>query len=77
MSNRDPGVPVAIGFGTCFVLAGSFLLLQELDLATLRWTYVLPVIVVAVGLSVLLSGLVQAHRERRSESGQGSAVGGR
>jgi len=48
-----------------FVLAGIALLLQEFELLALRWTYVLPGIVVAVGVGILVSGIAQAHRTHR------------
>jgi hypothetical protein len=40
--------------------------LQELDLLTLRWSFVLPLIVITVGVAVVLSGVVGAHRSRPS-----------
>ncbi|HEY5879462.1 MAG TPA: hypothetical protein VIU11_11155 [Nakamurella sp.] len=65
MSSHDTGAPVALGFGLFFVLAGIALVLQELELLVLRWTYVLPAIVMAVGLALLMSGITQAHRAHR------------
>jgi cytochrome c oxidase subunit IV len=47
-----------------FVLAGIALLLQELDLLALRWSLILPLIVITAGLVVVFSGLVGAHRSR-------------
>ncbi|HEY7814604.1 MAG TPA: hypothetical protein VIC62_15275 [Nakamurella sp.] len=58
-------VQVALGFGLFFVLAGIALLLQELELLVLRWTYVLPAMVVTVGVALLMSGIAQAHRAHR------------
>lgn len=54
----------AAGFGVVFVLAGVALLLQELGVLTLVWSFVLPLIVIAAGLVVLVSGLFGAHRAR-------------
>lgn len=63
--SRDAGAPLALGAGVLFVLTGAALLLQELGVLALRWTYVLPIIVVAVGAAVLLSGVLMAHRGQR------------
>ena len=45
-----------------YLLAGTALLLQELDLLTLNWSYLLPLILITVGAAVLLSGLLGVHR---------------
>lgn len=73
MSNQGRGAAAAAGFGVAFVLAGTALLLQELDMFTLRWSFVLPLIVIAAGVAVVFSGLMGAHRSRRSG---GSTQGG-
>lgn len=46
----------ALALGLGYLLAGGALLLQELDLI-LRWTYVLQLIPLTVGVVLLLSGL--------------------
>ncbi len=66
MNRQGTGAAAAAGFGVGFLLSGSALLLQELDLLTLRWSFVLPLIVITVGVSVVLSGVVGAHRSRPS-----------
>lgn len=66
MTRNRAGSVAALGFGLAFLLAGVALLLQELELLTLRWNYVLPLILLVVGAVVLLSGFVGAHRERRA-----------
>jgi hypothetical protein len=60
--NDNAGVATTIGFGVGFLFAGIALLLQELAMVSLRWSFVLPVIVATVGLAVLLTGLIGAHR---------------
>lgn len=67
MNDQQPGAAVAAGFGVAFLLAGVALLLQEWQLLTLRWSYVLPLVVAAVGLVVLITGLTGAHRARQHE----------
>jgi hypothetical protein len=44
------------------LLAGAALLLQEFDMLYLRWSFILPLILATVGLMVLLTGLIGAHR---------------
>lgn len=56
---------VGLGFGVGYSLAGIALLLQELGALTLRWSFVLPLILLVVGLVVLASGLLGAHRTAR------------
>lgn len=65
--NNGYGWLAAFGFGLGYLLAGTALLLQELDVLTLRWTFVLPAIVCAVGLALLASGLLSTHRAVRTE----------
>jgi membrane-bound ClpP family serine protease len=64
MSERGAGAAVAAGCGVGFLLAGVALLLQEMDMLTLRWSLVLPLVVATAGLVVLLTGLTGAHRTR-------------
>ena len=52
----------AMGFGLGFMLAGVLLLLQDLWLPTAPWSFVLPLILVLVGVLVLISGLARIHR---------------
>lgn len=65
MSAPEHPAPV-LGAAAGFVLAGLALLLQELDLLVLRWSTVLPVIVITIGVVTLLAGAVGAHRARRA-----------
>ncbi|MFC4944921.1 hypothetical protein [Pseudonocardia sp. GCM10023141] len=53
-----------LGAGLAILLGGVALLLQELDLLTLRWSLVLPVILVVVGLVVALAGVAGTARGR-------------
>ena len=64
MNRHGTGAAAAAGFGVAFLLVGCALLLQELDLLTLRWSFGLPLIVITAGVAVVLSGLVGAHRSR-------------
>jgi cytochrome c oxidase subunit IV len=73
MTRTGPGPVAALGFGVGFVLAALALLLQEFDVLTLRWSVVLPLIVMAVGLVVVLSALIGAHRNTHSGGGPTAA----
>jgi hypothetical protein len=53
----------AIVFGAFFILAGVAFLLDRLDVWTIRARYVLPLVLIALGVSVLLGG-----RSSRSRS---------
>lgn len=68
MNRADHGAATAAGFGVAYLLAGTALLLQELDLLTLNWSYLLPLILLTVGATVLISGLLGAHRSGRAAS---------
>jgi ABC-type spermidine/putrescine transport system permease subunit II len=70
--NDNSGVATTIGFGIAFLLAGIALLLQELGMVSLRWSFVLPAIVAAVGLAVLLTGIFGAHRAPRGTAEESS-----
>ena len=62
MRTHDTGGPIVLGIGLLFLLTGAALLMQELDVLTLRWSYLLPIIVVTAGLAILISGVLLAHR---------------
>jgi hypothetical protein len=62
MSDGNGSGLAALGFGIGYALAGTALLLHELDLLALRWSFVLPLILLAVGLALLVSGLLSARR---------------
>ncbi len=57
-----------LGAGLGFLLAGGSLLLQELGLLTLRWSTVLPAILIAVGVVTVLAGVVGAAGSRDRHS---------
>ncbi len=57
-------VSPAVAGGIGFLAAGILLLLQELDLLTVDWTVLLPVLLVMIGAVTLATGLVGAHRSR-------------
>jgi cyanate permease len=66
MDDRTAAASGAFALGLGYLLAGAALLLQELDRLTLRWTYLLPLILLTVGVVVLVTGLRSAHRSASS-----------
>lgn len=66
MARTGPGPVATLGFGVGYLLAAVALLLQELDLLTLQWSIVLPVILMSVGVIVVASAFIGAHRSVRS-----------
>jgi len=54
-----------MGFGVGFTLAGVLLLLQQLALPDARWPFVLPLVLVSVGVLALIAGLAGIHRLRQ------------
>lgn len=63
MSAPEHPAPV-LGAAVGFLLAGLALLLQELGVLVLRWSTVLPSIVITIGVVTLVAGAVGAHRSR-------------
>jgi len=45
---------VALAFGVAFIVVGILFLLDRLDVWRLRGAYVLPILLIALGLGVLL-----------------------
>lgn len=65
MDDRTGAALGAFALGLGYLLFGGALLLQEMDLLTLRWSYLLPLILLTVGAVVLAAGLLSAHRSAR------------
>lgn len=47
---------VALAFGATFIVAGVLFLLDRLEVWEMKATYVLPVLLIAIGAAILLSG---------------------
>lgn len=64
MSARRPDSGGIVA-GVLFLLVGVVFLLDELDVWTIRLSYVLPLVLIGLGLALLLGWLVSAtsHRE--------------
>lgn len=74
MSRKDAGGGAAAGFGVAFLLTGAALLLQEFDLLSLRWSFVLAIVVITAGVAVVLSGVMGARRSRSVVSPSSSGL---
>jgi hypothetical protein len=64
VSRRDASTATALGAGLLFLLLGGALLLQELAGPPVRWSVVLPVVLIAVGAATASAGLAGAARSR-------------
>jgi len=64
MNSANHGAATALGFGIAHLLAGTALLLQELDLLTLNWSYLLPLILIPVGAASCSRGSSGNGRRR-------------
>lgn len=61
-SPRHPAATLGLGLG--FLLLGAVFLLQELGLLTLTWSFVVPAVLIVVGVVTVVGGLAGAHRAR-------------
>ncbi len=52
-SNAD--VTGNISFGVVFVLIGSLVLLNEFDVLSLTWSYIVPIVLIGAGIAVIVS----------------------
>lgn len=64
MSERRPDTG-GIAIGIVFVIIGVVFLLDELDVWSIRLDYVLPLVLIGIGLSMLVSWLANASGDRR------------
>jgi hypothetical protein len=64
MSRRRPDTG-GIAAGIVFTIIGVVFLLQELDVLTARLNYVLPLVLIGIGASMLVSWLAHVSDERR------------
>jgi hypothetical protein len=58
--------------GAAYVVAGIALLLHQLGLVTLRWTMLLPSLLVVVGAGLLVAGAVGARADHPAGPGRGA-----
>ncbi len=54
----------SITFGIVFILIGGLVLLNEFDVISLTWSWVLPIILIAAGIAVIVSSQVGSARQR-------------
>lgn len=54
----------SITFGIVFILIGGLVLLNEFDVISLTWSYLLPIILIAAGIAVIVSSRFDTNRQR-------------
>ena len=64
MSARGPDTGGIVA-GVLFLVAGVVFLLNEIDVWTIRLNYVLPLVLLGLGLALLIGWVVTATAERR------------
>lgn len=52
----------SITFGIVFILIGGLVLLNEFDVISLTWSYLLPIILIAAGIAVIVSSRFDTNR---------------
>ena len=64
--NNQPDVTGSITYGVVFILIGTLVLLNEYDVISLTWSYMLPIVLIGAGIAVIVSSQVRS-RTRRSQ----------
>ena len=59
-SNAD--VTGNISFGVVFVLIGSLVLLNEFDVLSLTWSYIVPIVLIGAGIAVIVSSQMSGRK---------------
>lgn len=61
-SNAD--VTGSISFGVVFVLIGSLVLLNEFDILSISWSYIVPIVLIGAGIAVIVSSQIGDRQTR-------------
>ncbi|TVR68750.1 MAG: hypothetical protein EA415_15840 [Sphaerobacteraceae bacterium] len=59
-SNAD--VTGNISFGVVFVLIGSLVLLNEFDVLSLTWSFIVPIVLIGAGIAVIVSSQMSGRK---------------
>jgi hypothetical protein len=62
--SSENDVTASLTFGVIFITIGILVVLNELDVLTLRWAYILPITLILAGLAVIISTQVNAYMRR-------------
>lgn len=54
----------SITFGIVFILIGGLVLLNEFEIISLTWSYLLPIVLIAAGIAVIVSSRFGGSRQR-------------
>jgi hypothetical protein len=57
-------ITTSLTFGVIFITLGVLVVLHELDVLTLRWAYILPIMLILAGIAVIISTQVNAYLRR-------------
>jgi hypothetical protein len=57
-------ITASLTFGVIFITLGVLVVLHELDVLTLRWAYILPIMLILAGIAVIISTQVNAYLRR-------------
>jgi hypothetical protein len=49
----------SISFGVVFILIGLLVLLNEFDVVSISWSYVLPIVLIGAGIAVIVSSQLE------------------
>ncbi len=58
-------VTSSLTFGLVFVTIGLLALLNELDVMSFSWRYVVPIVLIVAGLAVIVSSRINARTDGR------------
>lgn len=61
--NEGNSVAESITFGAVFIAIGVMGILDEMDIVSLSWLYVLPVVLIIAGVALIISTQVDRARD--------------
>lgn len=53
--NERADVTGSITFGAVFIVIGALVLLNEFDVVSMSWAYLLPIVLIVAGIGVIVS----------------------
>jgi uncharacterized membrane protein HdeD (DUF308 family) len=62
--SQKSDVTGSITFGVVFILVGALVLLNEFDVVTITWAYLLPIVLITAGIAVLVSSQLDRNSGR-------------
>jgi hypothetical protein len=68
--NDQSDVTSSITFGIIFVVIGGLVLLNEFDILTLSWGYIVPIVLIIAGIAVIVSSQVGRRSQDQATTGE-------